>query len=160
MTQLISKPNFYVRVHGFNKHKITLDKIIWAVTKVSGYSERELFGSNREREILWDVKTTTEELDEYNLSKSIASYGYHFQAAHYLECFEAAGASRNGFGIIWVNKSAPHHARITLLSDEFLQMGRNDFNYALYLLKKCRDTDVWPGYPREITTLSPPSWLA
>ena len=53
MTQLISKPNFYVRVHGFNKHKITLDKIIWAVTKISGYSERELFGSNREREILW-----------------------------------------------------------------------------------------------------------
>lgn len=111
-------------------------------------------------EILWDVKTTSEELDEYNLSKSIASYGYHFQAAHYLEVFEAAGAPRNGFGIIWVNKAAPHHARITLLSDEFLKMGRNDFNYALYLLNKCRDTDVWPGYPREITTLSPPTWLA
>jgi len=111
-------------------------------------------------EILWDVKTTTEELDEYNLSKSIASYGYHFQAAHYLEVFAAAGAPRNGFGIIWVNKSAPHHARVTLLSDEFLVMGRNDFYYSLQLLNSCRNTDVWPGYPREITTLSPPSWLA
>lgn len=111
-------------------------------------------------EILWDVKTTTEELDEYNLSKSIASYGYHFQAAHYLEVFEAAGAPRKGFGIIWVNKAAPHHSRITLLSDEFLAMGRNDFHYSLQLLNRCRATDVWPGYPREITTLSPPTWLA
>lgn len=110
-------------------------------------------------EILWDVKTTSEELDEYNLSKTIANYGYHFQAAQYLEVFEAAGAPRNGFGIIWVNKSAPHHSRITLLSDEFLAMGRNDFNYALYLLNKCRDSGEWPGYPKEITTLSPPTWF-
>ena len=111
-------------------------------------------------DILWDVKTTNETLDDNELSKAVFKYGYHFQAAHYLECFEAAGAPRNGFGIIWVNKSAPHHSRVTLLSDEFLKMGRDDFTYALYLLKKCRDTDVWPGYPREITTLSPPSWLA
>jgi chromosomal replication initiator protein len=53
MTLLISKPNFYVRVHGVNKHKITLDGIIWAVTKVSGYSEKELTSNNRKREIMW-----------------------------------------------------------------------------------------------------------
>jgi len=53
MTLLISKPNFYVRVHGVNKHKITLDGIIWAVTKVSGYSESKLASKTQKREIMW-----------------------------------------------------------------------------------------------------------
>jgi chromosomal replication initiator protein len=53
MTLLISKQNFYVRVHGVNKQKITLDGIIWAVTKLSGYSEKELTSKTQKREIMW-----------------------------------------------------------------------------------------------------------
>ncbi len=53
MTQLINKPNFYVRVHGKANEPVTLDKIVWAVCKVSNLSEKQLFSLNRKTDVLW-----------------------------------------------------------------------------------------------------------
>ena len=53
MTQLINRNNFYVRIHGKANEPITLDKIIWAVCKVSDLNEKQLFSPTRKRDILW-----------------------------------------------------------------------------------------------------------
>ena len=53
MIQLINRPNFYVRIHGKANEAITLDKIIWAVCKVSDLNEKQLFSTTRKREVLW-----------------------------------------------------------------------------------------------------------
>jgi chromosomal replication initiator protein len=42
-----------VRIHGKANEPITLDKIIWAVCKVSGLTENELFSPARKRYVLW-----------------------------------------------------------------------------------------------------------
>lgn len=108
---------------------------------------------------LWDVKTTTEDVDEETLSRVVGKYGYHFQAAQYLEIWAHLDQYRPAFGIVWVNKNPPHHARVTLLSGEYLDEGKDDFDYALKLHRQCTTAKHWPGYPPHAVTLTRPGWM-
>lgn len=104
---------------------------------------------------LWDLKTTTDDLDDDTLVRSIKRYGYHIQAVHYLELWAMDDAFRPNFGFIFVQKTAPYHMRRIILSEAFLDLGQESFDFALKLYKDCEKSGKWPGYPTETSILEP-----
>ena len=86
--------------------------------------------------------------------KSVASYLYHLQAAHYLEVI---GAKR--FVFIAVEKVFPYAVSITELDDAALDWGLKLRQEALQGIAKCHEDAYWPSYTDEQpAVLSLPSW--
>jgi exodeoxyribonuclease VIII len=86
-------------------------------------------------------------------TKSIASYEYHRQLAHYI----AGYAVHNGGELLqpWIvaaETTAPHCVQCAPLHDEALDCGERRRRSLLRLLRECLDADNWPGPP------SPDSW--
>jgi len=106
-----------------------------------------------EPDILVDVKTTDDASPEAFL-RTIASFGYHIQAAHYLEMTEA-----ESFIFVAVERKAPYAVAIYKLDAEWLQAGANLRRKAISTLHECRALDSWPAYPTATQTLSCPKWV-
>lgn len=90
---------------------------------------------------LWDLKSTSQGMDDKSLMWTCFKMGYHFQAAHHKHVFKNTEQS----GHIWISTDTPAvHIRITTLSDAFYQAGRQDFEYALGLRDGCQLAGNWP----------------
>ena len=102
-----------------------------------------------------DLKTTGEGNSHPDkFIKSVASYLYHLQAAHYLEVI---GAKR--FVFIAVEKVFPYAVSITELDDAALDWGLKLRQEALQGIAKCHEDAYWPSYTDEQpAVLSLPSW--
>jgi exodeoxyribonuclease VIII len=102
---------------------------------------------------LVDIKTTDDASPEAFL-RTIASFGYHIQAAHYLEMTGA-----DNFIFVAVERKAPYAIGIYKLDAEWLQAGENLRCKAIATLHECRALDSWPAYPTAVQTLSCPKWV-
>ena len=110
--------------------------------------------------MVWDVKTTSKELDDDTLAKVIFDNGYHFSAAHHMKVMELAGHTCTSWGWIFVSTATPcPHIVIKRASKELLEYGQKDWNYAFEMLKDCRKKNSWPGYDIEITEIGLPDWI-
>lgn len=96
-----------------------------------------------------DLKTCAA-LDSFQ--RSIASYGYHRQCAHY----QAGWAKLTGElltpWIVAVEKQRPYCSQAAPLDEEALTRGEERRRAALDLIAECKESNNWPGPP------SPPSW--
>lgn len=110
-----------------------------------------------ERPVAVDVKTTDNASPE-SIRKSVANYGYHQQAAWYLDACESAGHEDAAFLFCFVAKSPPYLVSVVQLDDEALAEGRALNRQALDIWRDCREADVWPGYTDDIETISLPRW--
>ncbi len=75
--------------------------------------------------------------------------GYDFQAALYLDMFNAAtGEGRDGFIYCIQENEPPYHVTtpIPALSPEFIIFGRMKYMSALAYYAECLRRNVWPGY--------------
>ena len=117
---------------------------------------------------LYDLKTINKIESLHDLQRKIIDYGYHWQAALYLDLWNAAsGESRDEFVFIFVETSAPYETAFVRLSPEFIELGRNGSGskkYAGYmdaveLWKKCVSTNSFPKQVDGIQTISIPAWL-
>lgn len=90
-----------------------------------------------------DYKTTTS-LDTDKLMRTIADFKYHMKAAHYL-----VGAADVKFVWVFVKKSGGHGVRCVNAGREQLTVGKYEREFAMRDLKKCIETDTWPG-PEEV----------
>ena len=106
-----------------------------------------------------DVKTT-ESVNPAAIARSIAKYGYHRQAAWYLDGQEAIGEPCEDFLFIFVEKTPPYLVTMCKLDDKALAKGRAECNRAVDSLLECRATGLYPCYTRDIITVSLPSWAA
>jgi len=108
---------------------------------------------------VWDVKTTSKDLDDKSLAKVIFDCGYHFSAAHHIKVMSLCGYDVKSWGWIFVStaSSCPHIV-VKKASRELLEYGETDFEYALQLLKECSESGAWPGYSEQITEIGLPSW--
>ncbi len=104
--------------------------------------------------ILWDVKTTSDPLDDYSLMRTVHKFGYHFQAAHHMTCFRDF-TPVNGFGWIFVSTAYPAVHIVTKRAPEnLLEQGFRDHGIAIDRLKECMDTGEWPSdFDDDITEL-------
>jgi hypothetical protein len=112
----------------------------------------------REGHIIVDVKTTIDASPSY-FQSDVAKYGYHIQAAMYLDAATAVfDKVHDTFIIVAVEKDAPYAVNCFQLKPDTIQYGRQLYYGALKLLKECKRTNVWPAYGNEIVPLELPGW--
>lgn len=89
--------------------------------------------------------------------KHAANMGYDIQAAHYLN-----GARTKGdyvdFVFLAQEKTPPYAVGVYRANQVMMDNGRTKIKKALDTLKRCRETDRWPGYPDEVMDISLPKW--
>ena len=79
--------------------------------------------------------------------RSILSFGYHRQAAFYLDGMTAVtGEDHNIFAFIAVEDKPPYRTEVYTLSQEFIEFGRVDYRRLITLENSCRARNEWPNY--------------
>ncbi|MBY4571219.1 hypothetical protein ACN95_14460 [Gordonia sihwensis] len=106
-----------------------------------------------------DVKTT-QDADPRKFAKSVAEYGYHAQAAWYMDGLTECGVTVTDFVFVVVSVVAPHLVSVCRLSDAAIDRGRELNRVALERFAVCELTGEWPGHGNEIHTIDLPSWAA
>lgn len=107
--------------------------------------------------IIIDYKTTLD-ASPAGFAKSVVNFGYHRQAALYLDVARLAGIEVGKFLFLCVEKSAPYLVAVYELDDAAIQLGRDLNNKALSDYSIALERDEWKGYSDEIETLKLPSW--
>lgn len=101
-----------------------------------------------------DLKTTTEGGSAPSrFAKTVGSFFYHIQAAHYLRMTEA-----DRFVFLVVEKAWPFSVGLFELDQAAIDLGNEQIDAALKLIKECHENDKWPGHADEISTISLPNW--
>jgi exodeoxyribonuclease VIII len=99
-----------------------------------------------------DLKTTTDASPK-GFAKSVASFRYHVQMAHYL----AAGLF-DQFVFIAVEKEPPYAVACYELDADAFAEGQRLRVRDLQRIANCRAMAAWPGYGDELQTISLPGW--
>ena len=106
---------------------------------------------------LIDYKTTVSS-NPKDFRKSVANFGYHLQAAWYLDAVKALLGVEARFLFIAQEKTAPYLVSVFELDHTSLMEGRRLSDKARQVYRDCLNTDSWPGYPEGIATISLPAW--
>lgn len=103
-----------------------------------------------------DLKTTK---DPVNFCNSIGEYGYHRQAAFYIDGLRRL-TGRRDWKWYWiaVSMEAPHLVTFWQADASTIELGRTEYKHGLFLLKNARETGRYPGLSEEIRTASLPEW--
>jgi len=79
--------------------------------------------------------------------KSAARFGYHQQAAFYIDGAKALGLSPDPtMQFVVQEKTAPYLVNVIELNEEAVNMGRALNEHAIRTYMTCKTTGVWPGY--------------
>ncbi len=106
---------------------------------------------------LADLKTC-ESADDTAFAKSIDSYGYHYQAAFYLDVCALAGRDFSQWIFIAVEKEPPFLCVAYNLDPLAIEYGRRLYNRDLQLYRTCLESGIWPGYAEELSCISLPPY--
>jgi len=99
-----------------------------------------------------DLKTTTDASPK-GFAKSVPSFRYHVQDAHYM-----ASGLFDQFIFIAVEKEAPFAVGVYELDADALAEGKRLRDRDLQRIANCRAMAAWPGYGDELQTISLPGW--
>lgn len=97
-----------------------------------------------ERHIV-DIKTTVDASNR-GLSKSIANFRYHVQAAMYLMLAQQNGLNVNDFYFIAIERGEVPLINVRLITQKAIELGRAILDKQLRELKQCRESGFWPDY--------------
>ena len=93
--------------------------------------------------------------------KSIATFGYHRQAALYTDGYEAAFGERpKGFVFIAQEKKAPYLTACYVLDGDSYSIGYDEYRRLLVQFLDCQADGVWSGYPDQVEEVSLPNWYS
>jgi exodeoxyribonuclease VIII len=92
--------------------------------------------------------------------RSVATYGYHRQAAFYSDGFRAIEKPVDHFLFVAVESAEPYGVAVFSLTPESIAMGLASIRDDLETLASCLKTGEWPGYPMRIQTIDVPKWAA
>lgn len=105
-----------------------------------------------------DLKTTTDASRD-GFARTIASFLYHAQAAHYCSAAEhLLDASPEGFVFIAVESEPPHAVACHALDGAAILAGMHHCNIALGRYADALASGRWQGYPDTIETIALPRW--
>jgi len=91
----------------------------------------------------WDLKTCRE-ASPRGFRNAINAYGYHMQAALYVDACLSAGLEANGFSFLAQEKAHPYAYAIYEMSGEALEYGRARNVQALNMIKMARTKKLLP----------------
>jgi len=118
---------------------------------------------------LVDFKTTASAAVR-QFGRAIYNFGYHVQAAFYLDLWNAAtGEKRNTFLHVIQESGEPYEIGRRMLDADWLTLGRGMYESAIELYARCLKTGIWPSYddmdaPNNMkvdgwTVTSPEPWM-
>lgn len=118
-----------------------------------------------EKGLIIDVKTCTDARPE-QFSRKINEFGYHIQAAYYLDIFTlATGIEFNHFVMMAMEyqgradaPKGPFDSRLFFLQPESIEKGRSIYREYLQPFSEDLAKDQWTGYPKDIEPLNIPKW--
>jgi hypothetical protein len=90
---------------------------------------------------------------------AFARLHYHMQCAFYRAAMGAAGLGYPPVKIIAAQNVPPFDVAVYHVPEDVLALGEREYETALDMLVKCRETDQWPGLAHdEELTLNLPAW--
>lgn len=104
-----------------------------------------------------DLKTTLD-ASPAGFARSVASFGYHVQHAHYCDGARACGQPVGNYLILAQEKEPPYVAAVYHIDAAAEVRGFELRERGLQQMADCLRTDTWPGYGTGITELSLPAW--
>ena len=109
---------------------------------------------------LMDLKTTGEIGSLESLQRVIVNRGYHWQAALYLDLWNAAASEkRTRFVFCFVEVDSPHETAWVELSDNLLDLGRAGYMNALAKWQTCVAANHWPKQIEGIALIETPKYI-
>jgi len=101
-----------------------------------------------------DLKTSRSGAAPKEFAKAVANFGYHIQAAHYLE---TTGASR--FLFLVVQSEWPFDVGLYELDKQSIDLGYKERRQALDQISECQISDHWPSHSESgVQSLTLPRW--
>ncbi|WP_431881556.1 PD-(D/E)XK nuclease-like domain-containing protein [Micromonospora chalcea] len=111
------------------------------------------------RVLIVDYKTT-ESASLEHIERAIYAYGYHQQAAMYLDGVRALGlADDPAFVFVFQETSAPYLITAVQLTAFAEGIGRRRNREAIDIYRECTETGHWPGHAEDIQLVSLPAWV-
>lgn len=104
-----------------------------------------------------DLKTTADASPD-GFSRSVATYGYHRQRAHYTAGIESHGLKVEAFVFAVVSSTWPIVAMAYVLDEETEAQGEEEVAELLDLFKQCQTSGVWPTYGEGLHLIGLPKW--
>lgn len=109
---------------------------------------------------LVDLKTTSSFDSLDSIQRTIVNRGYHWQAALYLDLWNAAsGEKRTRFVFCFVEVDSPHETAWVELSENLLELGRAGYMNAVARWQKCVATNHWPKQIEGIAMIETPKYI-
>lgn len=114
---------------------------------------------------IYDLKTAVN-ASASEFSKAIANYGYHIQAAFYLDGVRATGKPAKRFVFAVQEKpdnrntfaADPKLMAFYELEEEDIEAGRDAYSSSLAAINFCLVNNEWAGYTNDIITVTRPAW--
>jgi exodeoxyribonuclease VIII len=106
-----------------------------------------------------DLKTAVD-VSPDGFAKSIATYGYHRQLAHYVAGLDANGIIVDEFVFAAVSNAYPFIAVPYVLDIEASLQGWEEVAELLALHAECMKTGIWPAYGSGRQYISLPKWAS
>lgn len=95
-----------------------------------------------------------------NLQRAIHDYGYHQQAAWYIDGVTALGlAAEPAFVLVAQEKTPPYLVTIAEPDAVALRIGRQLNRQAINTYRECTATGSWPGYSDGVEHIGLPAWV-
>lgn len=111
------------------------------------------------RRLIVDYKTTTC-ADPETIRRTVSSYGYFQQDAHYGDGAVRLGlADDPAFVLVFQETEAPYLITVVQLDPIARRIGRDLNAQALGIYAECARTGEWPGYSNDIELIALPAWV-
>jgi hypothetical protein len=107
--------------------------------------------------VIVDVKTT-DNCSPDAFQKSIAKWGYHYQAGFYLEAAEQANLDALHYVWIVVEKKPPHQVAVYRFDQHAAYMSYEQLLTPLQTMAECYASGEWPNHPETIKDITLPEW--
>jgi hypothetical protein len=104
-----------------------------------------------------DLKSTVS-ADPGEFARSAFKYGYHLQAAWYLDAARMAGLKTDSIVFVAVEKTPPFGVACYRFDEDSIDAGRVSYMRAIAILHACESSREWPGYSPMIETIRFPKW--
>lgn len=153
-------------------NKLTKDKLVrklfeTGMAETAGYYRDPVTGIrcrikpdfiNPKMGALIDLKTTRD-AGYFGFQRSIADFRYDVQIAMYDQGFYEIEGNRPEMCIFLAIEKTPPFEFAIYVADESVMDAITDYRYALDGIKKCIETDDWPGYQRGAQNIGMPVWF-
>lgn len=106
-----------------------------------------------------DVKTVSSlGSDDMEFARTVAAFGYHRQAAFYLDILAKCGLTDLSWYFIVVEKCEPFGTIVFKLDQSALEVGANENGNDLFRLCRAYAENIWLNTPEDIQSISLPGW--